>query len=45
MTDPFENENGDYKILVNAEGRHSLWPSFLVVPAGGSETGPGPKDG
>jgi MbtH protein len=44
MTDPFENENGDYKILVNAEGRHSLWPAFLDVPAGWSETGPhGPR--
>ena len=40
MTDPFENENGDYKVLVNDEGQHSLWPSFREVPAGWSETGP-----
>ncbi|MEW2387154.1 MbtH family protein [Streptomyces venezuelae] len=33
-TNPFEDENGTYLVLVNAEGQHSLWPSFVDVPAG-----------
>jgi MbtH protein len=40
MTDPFENEKGEYKILLNGEGQHSLWPSFRGIPPGWSETGP-----
>lgn len=34
MTNPFEDENGVYHVLVNEEGQHSLWPSFIEVPAG-----------
>jgi MbtH protein len=34
MTNPFEDENGSYLVLVNDEGQHSLWPSFINVPAG-----------
>lgn len=34
MTNPFEDENGTYLILVNAENQHSLWPAALDVPAG-----------
>jgi MbtH protein len=34
MTNPFENEDGSYYALVNAEGQHSLWPVFAEVPAG-----------
>lgn len=34
MTNPFEDENGTYLVLVNDEGQHSLWPSFAEVPAG-----------
>ncbi|QKW46946.1 MbtH family protein [Streptomyces microflavus] len=34
MTNPFEDENGTYLVLVNHEGQHSLWPSFAEVPAG-----------
>ena len=33
-TNPFENPEGTYLVLVNAEGQHSLWPSFADVPAG-----------
>ncbi|HEX2133791.1 MAG TPA: MbtH family NRPS accessory protein [Actinophytocola sp.] len=33
-TNPFENPEGTYLVLVNAEGQHSLWPSFAEVPAG-----------
>lgn len=34
MTNPFENAEGRYFVLVNVEGQHSLWPSFLDIPAG-----------
>jgi MbtH protein len=34
VTNPFEDENGVYHVLVNDEGQHSLWPSFVDVPKG-----------
>lgn len=34
MTNPFENPDADYFVLVNEEGQHSLWPSFAAVPGG-----------
>ncbi|WP_067176357.1 MbtH family protein [Microtetraspora niveoalba] len=34
MTNPFEDPDGTYLVLVNAEGQHSLWPSFADVPGG-----------
>ena len=34
MTNPFEDENATYSVLVNDEGQHSLWPSFKAVPKG-----------
>ena len=34
MTNPFEDENAVYHVLINDEGQHSLWPSFKEVPAG-----------
>lgn len=34
MTNPFEDTDGTYFVLTNAEGQHSLWPAFLDVPAG-----------
>jgi MbtH protein len=34
MTNPFEDPDGTYLVLVNDEGQHSLWPSFVAVPAG-----------
>ena len=34
MTNPFEDENGVYHVLINDEGQHSLWPAFVDVPAG-----------
>jgi MbtH protein len=36
MTNPFENPDGSYLVLVNDEGQHSLWPEFAEVPAGWS---------
>jgi MbtH protein len=40
MTNPFENENGEYIVLVNEEGQYSLWPDFLEVPLGWKTIGP-----
>jgi MbtH protein len=34
VTNPFEDENGIYHVLINEEGQHSLWPSFVEVPNG-----------
>ncbi|MFJ9850400.1 MbtH family protein [Streptomyces sp. NPDC101150] len=34
MTNPFEDKDGTYLVLVNEEGQHSLWPSFADVPDG-----------
>ncbi|MEU6133167.1 MbtH family protein [Saccharopolyspora sp. NPDC047091] len=33
-TNPFEDPDGTYLVLVNDEGQHSLWPAFAEVPAG-----------
>ncbi len=40
MTNPFEDDEADYRVLVNDEGQYSLWPDFREVPAGWRETGP-----
>jgi uncharacterized protein YbdZ (MbtH family) len=39
MTNPFEDENGKYLVLVNDEGQYSLWPDFSEIPAGWSAVG------
>lgn len=31
---PFDDDSGLFKVLVNDEGQHSLWPSFADVPQG-----------
>ncbi|MER7913257.1 MULTISPECIES: MbtH family protein [unclassified Streptomyces] len=33
-THPFEDPRGRFLVLADAEGRHSLWPSFASAPAG-----------
>jgi MbtH protein len=33
-TNPFEDPDGVYHVLVNDEGQYSLWPAFVAVPAG-----------
>lgn len=40
MTNPFEDDDAAYLVLVNDEGQYSLWPAYLAVPAGWKETGP-----
>jgi Kef-type K+ transport system membrane component KefB/uncharacterized protein YbdZ (MbtH family) len=34
VTNPFEDENARYLVLVNGENQHSLWPATVDVPAG-----------
>ncbi|MEV8633926.1 MbtH family protein [Streptosporangium sp. NPDC051023] len=44
MTNPFEDADASYLVLVNAEGQHSLWPAFADVPGGwDSVHGPAPR--
>ena len=38
MTNPFDDEDGRFLVLVNDEGQHSLWPLFAEVPAGWTVT-------
>lgn len=34
MTNPFEDPDAKYLVLVNDENQHSLWPAFADVPEG-----------
>lgn len=34
MTNPFDNPDGVFLVLVNHENQHSLWPEFAAVPEG-----------
>ena len=34
MTNPFDDPEGTFLVLINAERQHSLWPSFAPVPTG-----------
>lgn len=33
-TNPFEDNDASYYVLVNDEGQHSLWPAFAEIPPG-----------
>lgn len=45
MTNPFDDPDGRFLVLVNDEEQHSLWPSFAAVPAGWRTVfGPGSRD-
>lgn len=35
-TNPFDDDNGKFFVLVNDEEQHSLWPSFADIPTGWS---------
>lgn len=34
MTNPFEDANGSYIVLINDEEQYSLWPELIDVPSG-----------
>jgi uncharacterized protein YbdZ (MbtH family) len=40
MTNFFEDETGEYLVLVNDEGQYSLWRPFKEIPAGWTAVGP-----
>ncbi len=33
-TNPFDDEDGRFFVLINDEEQHSLWPAFAEIPAG-----------
>ncbi len=33
-TNPFDDNEGRFRVLVNDEDQHSLWPAFAEVPGG-----------
>jgi MbtH protein len=33
-SNPFDDPDGSFFVLVNAEDQHSLWPAFAGVPDG-----------
>lgn len=35
-TNPFDDDQASYYVLINAEDQHSLWPTTVDVPAGWS---------
>ena len=44
MANFFDDENGEYLVLVNDEGQYSLWRTFKTIPAGWAAVGPrGPR--
>lgn len=36
MSNPFEQADGAYLVLMNEEEQYSLWPAFAAVPGGWS---------
>ncbi|GAA2455414.1 MbtH family protein [Streptomyces mauvecolor] len=34
MSNPFDDQDGTFLVLVNDEGQHSLWPAFAQQPDG-----------
>lgn len=34
MSNPFDDNDGTFLVLVNDENQHSLWPEFAEIPAG-----------
>jgi uncharacterized protein YbdZ (MbtH family) len=33
-TNPFDDQDGQFYVVVNDEDQHSLWPVFAEIPAG-----------
>jgi MbtH protein len=44
MANPFDDETGEFFVLINDEEQYSLWPVQCDIPAGWSQTiGPSPR--
>jgi MbtH protein len=39
MTNPFEDDQAEFLVVVNHEEQYSLWPAFKEIPAGWTATG------
>jgi len=45
MSNPFDDPEGRFLVLVNDEDQHSLWPEFAEVPQGWRQVyGPADRD-
>ena len=45
MTNPFDNDEAQFRVLVNGVNQHSLWPEFADVSQGWvAVSGPAAKD-
>jgi uncharacterized protein YbdZ (MbtH family) len=33
-TNPFDDDDAAFYVLINGEEQHSLWPAFAEIPAG-----------
>lgn len=45
MSNPFDDPDAEFLVLVNDEDQHSLWPVFADVPAGWTTVfGPGARE-
>jgi uncharacterized protein YbdZ (MbtH family) len=40
VSNPFEDEAGEYLVLINDERQYSLWPAWREIPAGWTTVGP-----
>lgn len=40
MTNPFDDDSGQFLVLINQENQYSLWPAFRDVPSGWTAVGP-----
>jgi uncharacterized protein YbdZ (MbtH family) len=40
MADLFDDESGEFLVLINEEQQYSLWPAVVDAPAGWSRVGP-----
>jgi len=46
MSNPFDDQDGIFLVLVNDENQHSLWPEFAAVPQGWTQVfGPEKRQG
>lgn len=36
MSNPFDDQDGAFVVLINDKGQHSLWPAAAEIPAGWS---------
>jgi len=44
MTNPFDDQDARFRVLVNEKNQHSLWPEFADVPRGWVAVfGPAPR--